>query len=382
LNTNHDPKNGEFTFGAGGHAEKATFHREQQAKHLKRASAARRAWIKIRANKEAKKAAAPAAKAAAEKAKAEAIQAGLNAKASAAGHRVDQGARIQSAAAHRAAAADHLAKAKQASEAAKDHAANAALASHAGHRADEIAGVKSEAAAGSLDPAIKAREDSLRSPVAGLRNLGGGVSVTKKADLANGKKAVFKPAAGEPSDGLRSGIIPGMATECEVGAWEVAKRVGMHDMVAPTIEVNVKGQRGAMMEWQNGDQAANAANRYDGKIGAARAAAFDYVIGNTDRHGGNWIVESSPAGAKLHLIDHGLSFPEADKLPYGNKQFINNAVHDGAMKPPSNYAARYVSAKPKILAALTGLGLPSKAVSGVGFRIDTLAKANAWGDLK
>jgi len=50
---------GKFTFGAS-HKEKAEYHRAQQGIFEKRAEAAKRAWIKIRANKEAAKLAAKA----------------------------------------------------------------------------------------------------------------------------------------------------------------------------------------------------------------------------------------------------------------------------------------------------------------------------------
>src|SRR5580704_13505104 len=54
MNTNHDAKTGEFTFG-GQAVGKSTYHRLEQARHLKAASVARRAWVKIKADKAAGK---------------------------------------------------------------------------------------------------------------------------------------------------------------------------------------------------------------------------------------------------------------------------------------------------------------------------------------
>jgi hypothetical protein len=42
-----------------------------------------------------------------------------------------------------------------------------------------------------------------------------------------------------------------------------------------------------------------------------KLAMFDFIIGNTDRHSGNWMVDEQH---KLRAIDHGLSFPEQNNL--------------------------------------------------------------------
>ena len=185
------------------------------------------------------------------------------------------------------------------------------------------------------------RERELEQDIPGAKNftpLGDKhVAVVQKYTMANGKKAVFKPHDGEGNTARhREGSIsPGFQTEREVGAWEVAKVVGMDDMVAPTRDMTLKDvpqvtrqadpkdptfgektiggpgtrTRGAVMEWQPGEQASKirGAAKFDGDDNAGRAAAFDYVIGNTDRHGGNWNVDKDE---KMHLIDHGLAFPD------------------------------------------------------------------------
>jgi hypothetical protein len=49
--------------------------------------------------------------------------------------------------------------------------------------------------------------------------------------------------------------------------------------------------------------------RYDGEKDLARASAFDVLVGNTDRHSGNWMLGKG----KISLIDNGLAFPTSNK---------------------------------------------------------------------
>jgi hypothetical protein len=72
----------------------------------------------------------------------------------------------------------------------------------------------------------------------------------------------------------------------------------------------VDGQEGSIQEFVPGGKVAaekSLRTKYDGPEDRARAAAFDYLIGNSDRHDGNWLVKNG----RLVLIDNGLSFPEA-----------------------------------------------------------------------
>ena len=219
---------------------------------------------------------------------------------------------------------------------------------------------------------------------------GGMNSGVRIVNLEDGTRAVFKPQGGNGSSIARGNITPGKDTEREIGAWEVAKRVGLQDMVPPVVEKVVDGKRGALLAYKNGKAAhcLDGDAQYDGKENLARAAVFDYVIGNEDRHEGNWLVEDADKGAdnaKLHLIDHSLSFPEG---PLGafNHRMVNHAVAEFApfgqsTKQPSDYAKPYIEARTSILGALKGLGLPKNAVAGVDNRIGRLATAK-WGDLK
>lgn len=226
------------------------------------------------------------------------------------------------------------------------------------------------------------------TPVIGVKNLGGGVSVTRVITLADGTKAIFKPASGEPEGRMRQHIRPGQATEREVGSWEVAKLVGMADLHPPVVQREVNGERGAVMGFRLGDVAANAEDgkKFDGDRNLARAAVFDYVIQNTDRHGKNWLID----GDNMHLIDHGLAFPERTSTARNNKLVEEIAKREravlwgGAKVPPpiSDFVTPFIKAKADIVKALTSLKLPSGSISRVALRIERLKTMTSWQQLE
>lgn len=202
-------------------------------------------------------------------------------------------------------------------------------------------------------------------------HLGGGISETHMVHFADGSKGVFKPHTGE-SPGARKEISDGYQTEREVGAWEVAKLCGLEDLCTPCIVREHEGERGALLEFNQGDVAArkDRDERYDGTDNLARAAAFDFVIGNEDRHMGNWMI--TPNGG-LKMIDHGLTFP--DKAAYRRK---NDGTLQGAAlnqaKVPKETIDKMVANKEKIVESLKKLGLPEASVAGVERRIGILSR--------
>lgn len=211
------------------------------------------------------------------------------------------------------------------------------------------------------------------TPVSHTNRLGGGVSETLLLTFSDGSKAVFKPEEGEP-EAMRSAIEHGYQTEREVGAWEVAKLVGLTDLVAPTVERTLRGQRGSLQEFKEGEVAGDldSADRYDGHENAIRAAVFDYVIGNQDRHAGNWLVEGDDS---LHLIDHGLSFPSVkDHRAQGNMDFEDWAQDIKSIPKATltRYGRAYVDNLDKIEAKLTDLGLPRNSIQALRMRVEDL----------
>lgn len=218
--------------------------------------------------------------------------------------------------------------------------------------------------------------------IAKKKTLGGGLTKTEVLTFTDGTKAVWKP--GEDEGAGRRNIKRGMNIEREVGAWQVGQIVGMKDLLPKAvIDTEVDGERGAMLTWQPGEPAANGwgQERFDGVKDRARAAAFDYVIGNEDRHGMNWVMD----GQKIGLIDHGLTFPDKATYYAGNQRFIDKAMTDqdkvADFPSPKDLAGPYVANKDAIGKAMLGVGLTQKAVDGVNTRIDAMAKTKRWDDL-
>lgn len=145
--------------------------------------------------------------------------------------------------------------------------------------------------------------------------LGGGINDTVLLDLEDGSSAVFKPEDGE-SPGAR-GSVQGMYYRREVAASDVAALLGLDDIVPATVSRVVGGRAGSLQSFAEGALPASdfsREERFDGEEDSMRAAAFDFLIGNTDRHANNWLLKDG----KLVLIDHGLSFPNGEEGDWSN----------------------------------------------------------------
>lgn len=217
------------------------------------------------------------------------------------------------------------------------------------------------------------------SPVISSKRLGGGVNETKVITFENGSKANFKIDNGSTHGRM---VQSGKDNEREVAAWRIAKLVGMDDMVPPSIIRTIDGRKGALLQWQSGSVASDySGDKYDGLEDRKRAAAFDFVIGNTDRHSNNWVM--SPEG-KIKLIDNGLAFTSSRHELRSN--FVTKLAMDedwgtpGKQGYPKDYAAPYVAALPKIKEVMDGLGLTG--YEQLESRVHKMSTATKWRDLQ
>jgi hypothetical protein len=272
---------------------------------------------------------------------------------------------------------------------------------------------------------------------------GGHLHPVKLVKFADGSQGVFKP---RPKQNWAK-----FTPEREVAAWEGAKILGIEDLVPAVVLREVEGEEGSMADFVEGETAGliaeedpedTAALIYDGSEDLARAAMFDYVYGNTDRHPGNWKVvrtkrqrdptpsmpsqksKDDPKKTKMKLLDHGNIMPsshiqdfaggDAKTGEHNYQMFMDEAIfredrareirefdeyredykarHKGKeppeeapepveeMPPPAELVKVCLAKKADLLA--TTKALPLKARRAQERRLDRLKKVKQWKDLK
>jgi hypothetical protein len=209
----------------------------------------------------------------------------------------------------------------------------------------------------------------------------------------DGVTGIFKPVEGEP-DGIRNTVPDRTAYLREAAAYEVAKIVGMEDLVPATVVREIDGELGSVQEFIA--DADSDHGMYDTEdimdVGdfpddVVRAAAFDFVIGNTDRHSGNWLIKKN---GKVVLIDNGLSFPfksdatlQNDEWSEGNR-LLNmgffSVASDGGMSVGSKVADAWEGKWPEIERALKKSGLDEQAINLTRGRYNMLMDAGGRQD--
>lgn len=204
-----------------------------------------------------------------------------------------------------------------------------------------------------------------------------GVNTSVKLVFADGSYGVFKPQEGEDTN-LRAGVPEGGQHRREVAASVVADLLGFGDLVPATSYRNHSGLSGSVQRYVDGipAKAVGVSYRMGDHAQAARAALFDYIIGNTDRHAGNWLVAGhDPATnrqGKIQLIDHGLSFPVRHFAhDFYNKEFLKFAC--GVWNLPIPDMSGMAEAWPQAEEALREVGIEEEAIQLARQRFQAVA---------
>ena len=136
--------------------------------------------------------------------------------------------------------------------------------------------------------------------------IGVGVTDSSKVSLElNGEKhdAVFK-VFDKPHDSWRR----------EVAAYELDKYLGL-GMVPPTVERSIKGRRGGVQLWVEGEVLHTSTDEpNDLELWRQQVSTmwlYDYLIANTDRHLNNALITPD---SRLVLIDNSLAFKTYTKV--------------------------------------------------------------------
>lgn len=131
-----------------------------------------------------------------------------------------------------------------------------------------------------------------------------GVNTTRRVEFDNGTVGYFKPF-----DEVDDGVARGFGHEAntlsvnEAAAWQLASRMGppYSDMVPPVVVRQINGQMGSVALERPGKMMQPVV---EGSPEWREAALFDALVGQQDRHPGNYLM----AGDRITLIDHGYTF--------------------------------------------------------------------------
>ena len=202
--------------------------------------------------------------------------------------------------------------------------------------------------------------------------LGGGANETELVDIEspNGHyTAVFKPVDGERAD-LRA-HIPGDYYLREAAASDLAEVLELDDFVPTTTVREINGRLGSVQGYRNNDlhSAFDADDPFEylRRDFIGRVAAFDYLIGNQDRHYGNWLVSDS---GRVVLIDHGLSLPEQNN--WGIRSSFTQRAYDENISIQDAIGGRWDSKWPLIEKTLKDRGFNARVLRATKQRFDDL----------
>ena len=113
------------------------------------------------------------------------------------------------------------------------------------------------------------------------------------------------------------------------------------------------------------------------------AILYDWALGNTDRHGGNWTYDKEKLARRenpIGLIDHGLALGDRTSnfrytdfllaLPSKSKEAITPAMKK-----------TFTDAAPKMVERMRQYGLPESNITAFNARIAVIQKSNNFRDL-
>lgn len=132
----------------------------------------------------------------------------------------------------------------------------------------------------------------------------GGTNETVRVEFDNGVVAYHKPFSGLNDRLAESfGHTSAQQSMHEVAAWQLARQMGppWSELVPPCVVREVNGQMGSLAVERSGR---NMMRGFDAVPEWREAAFFDALIGQQDRHPGNYLI----SGDRMTLIDHGYAF--------------------------------------------------------------------------
>lgn len=130
-----------------------------------------------------------------------------------------------------------------------------------------------------------------------------GVNKSFKLTDDEDHKFIFKPQSGEHTSKWRH--VPAHTQYKRERAAYLTSITLNWKFVPDTKIISYKDQIGSLQEWVDGTTKSDKSLETYSSADIWKAGLFDIIIGNADRHSGNWLTMKK----KFVLIDHGYSFP-------------------------------------------------------------------------
>lgn len=225
----------------------------------------------------------------------------------------------------------------------------------------------------------------ISSQVKRTRSLGGGINATHIMDYEdeNGvmQRGVFKPIIGE-SGAVHPAFFQRQSKN-EVAASVVDEAMGL-GMSAHAEMAVFEGRVGSLSKFIN-DTAALATNLPDEQLTSAKGFSdmlhYDVLIGNTDRHLGNWLVKDG----EVKLIDNGMAFArnrdyEDPKLRFRGVESLPRTAAFQRMSPKFKEGLkRLQDNKESVTAKLKETGLDDEQIRSFWKRADYMQRVGQLG---
>ena len=200
-----------------------------------------------------------------------------------------------------------------------------------------------------------------------LDSIESGINKAFVVKFKDGTKGIFKPKFGEQNS-LRWMLTDkgddGFLYTREVMAFNLDDQFLKWNIVPETVERTVNGKIGSLQKWitEKNVTVANDVNRisvldtFRKTQDAEKMYLFDVLIGNADRHSGNYLINNSTF--KGFAIDNGNSFRETTKL--ANPVWFK-------LRPDIPRSLNVSKVTEKLLNDITKLAVFSMGVQGINY---------------
>ncbi len=187
--------------------------------------------------------------------------------------------------------------------------------------------------------------------------MGGGINDSYIVEFKTGNKVIkgiYKPMAGERWDvrmTVNNRDVP--LAYREAMAYEVDQALGL-GLVPPTAVTHIDGKVGSIQMWEDLCKPGYFYSGDNPKVEErVFGLTFDYIIGNTDRHGKNWLRRTT--NGKLIFIDHGYSFPRATSTRTTGLDEFRHTLKDDYSIKEIEASVQFIKTSPKMKAFLDRL---------------------------